>query len=77
MTPKSLKIDVFGRRLLLISSARGWAAFDVGSDGKRCPIDDIVIPSTYSERELLRYLDDLFHERATEQHPKVKVLERT
>lgn len=76
MNSRRLKLDVFGRRMLLIRSGRSWSAFDLGSDGKRCPIDDIVIPSGCSEQELLRYFDDLFHERATVQHPGVKVLER-
>lgn len=77
MGTRSLKLDVFGRRMLVVRSERGWSAFELSSEGKRCPVDDIVIPRTCSERELLRYFDDLFHERASEEHPEVRILERT
>jgi hypothetical protein len=41
-----------------------WKAFSVG-EGKRVPLDDVVIPANAKEEELQTYLDDLFHELAT------------
>jgi len=42
----------------------------VGTDGKRSPVP-LPIPDFVSEREILQYLDDMFHERATPERPSV------
>jgi hypothetical protein len=41
---KSLKFNVFGRRVLVVSSEDGWQAFYLGTEGKRRPAIDIVVP---------------------------------
>ncbi len=71
---KSLKFEVFGRLLLVIESGDAWSAFYLGAEGKKRPAKDIVVPADISEAEIEQYLDDLCHEWATAQHPKVKRL---
>ena len=71
---KPLKFDVFGRIVLVVDSGDGWNAFYLGSEGKRRPAKDIVIPPDIPEAEIERYLGDLCHEWATEQYASVKRL---
>jgi hypothetical protein len=70
-----MKLDVFGRRLLVEESEDGWSVFYLGPEGKRRPAHDIVVPSFLAETEIEGYLADLCHEWATERHPDVKRLE--
>ena len=70
-----LEFDVFGRRILVEATADGWAGFIPGRDGKRRPAD-FAIPSDLEAPELASYLDDLFHEHATADHPAVRILSR-
>ena len=65
--------DVFGRRIVVEPVSEGWAAFYPGSDGKRRPVD-FVIPSDLDPDGIAKFLDDLFHEHATEDHPAVLIL---
>ena len=69
---KTLRFDVFGREVLVIASSRGWVAFYPGTEGKRRPAPEIVFPPDLPESEISQYLDDLFHESATDQNPHVK-----
>jgi len=69
---KLLRFDVFGRRVVVERSTRGWEVFYPGADGKRRRATDIVIPSDLPESGVERYLADLCHEWATENHPEVR-----
>jgi hypothetical protein len=69
-----LKFDVFGRDILVAKVDQGWKAYYCGSEGKRRPAADIVIPNGVAETELGQYLADLCHEWATSRHPEVKKL---
>ncbi len=71
MSPLRIKLDVFGRPMLVERTASGWQIFDLGSDGKRRLARDVVIPDLISEGELEQYLADIFHESATKRHPRV------
>jgi hypothetical protein len=54
--------DVYGRhRVLIDDEHRAWL---VGRDGKRSPIDDLVIPSDADGDEITDLLDVAFHEMA-------------
>lgn len=66
-----IKLDVFGRPMLAERTASGWRIFDLGSDGKRRLARDVVIPEFIPEGELEQYLADIFHEAATQRHPRV------
>ena len=73
MTRTRLTFDVFGRRILVESDSSGWRAYYPGADGKRRPAD-FAIPDDLDVDGIARYLDDLFHEHASEAHPKVCIL---
>ena len=64
--------DVFGRRVTVLRTEGGWQAFYGGTDGKRRPARDIVIPSDTAEEEIERYLADLCHEWASTRAPDVR-----
>ena len=66
-----LRFDVYGRELVVESTAKGWNALLVGRDGKRRPAD-FTIPAELTADEILGYLDDLFHEFATADNPEVR-----
>ena len=71
---KSIKFDVFGRDVLIVARAGGWKAFYLGTEGKRRPADDIVIPPGLEESRLAEYLDDLCHEWASDRNNRVRRL---
>lgn len=66
-----LKLDVFGRTVLIERGAEGWETFYVGGEGKRRRADDIFIPAAVPEAELERFVADLCHEWATPRNPQV------
>ena len=66
-----MKLDVFGRRVLIKRRADAWAVFYLSDDGKRRAADDILIPSAIPADEVERYVADLCHEWATPRHPAV------
>lgn len=68
---QSHRFNVFGRHILAIWSDDGWTVFFVGSEGKRRPAEDILIPRDISESEVEQYLSDLCHEWASTRNPEV------
>jgi hypothetical protein len=68
---KTLKFNVFGRDVAIIKAESGWQAFYTGSEGKRRPARDIIVPSDITESEMTQYLDDLCHEWATDRNKNV------
>jgi hypothetical protein len=68
--PECMKFDVFGRLMVAERSVEGWRLLVAGADGKLA-LADIVIPHFIQEHELEQYLDDLFHELATRERPRV------
>ena len=73
---KTLRFDVYGTSVAVEKTDNGWTVFYPGADGKRRPAEDIFIPPFVSERELERYLSDLCHEWATENHPNARRLDK-
>jgi len=69
---KILRFDVFGRNVLILAKDGGWQAFYAGNEGKRRAAKDIIIPSSITESEMTRYLDDLCHEWATDRNNRVR-----
>ena len=69
----SVKLDVFGKRMLVERHEGAWRTYLLGSDGKRSLVN-IAVPETVSESELVQYFDDLYHEVATPRHPAVERL---
>ena len=52
-------------------SLRQWLLFRESDTGIRARVYDVVIPAELKEEELLTYLDDIYHEYASERHAKV------
>jgi hypothetical protein len=66
----SVKLDVFGRRMLVERDQGAWRTYLLGSDGKRSLVD-IHVPEALSETEIVQYFDDIYHEAATPRRPAV------
>jgi hypothetical protein len=66
----SVKLDVFGKRMLVEWHQGHWRTFVLGSDGKRSLVN-ICVPDTIAEAELVQYFDDIYHEVATPERPAV------
>lgn len=59
-----LRFSVYTQLIAVVRRDAGWAAFQLGADGKRRAAE-FVIPDFVTEDELCEYLADLFHEAAT------------
>ena len=70
----SVRLDVFGRRITVVLRGDRWQAYYTSGDGKRCPVDGLVIPANRSETEMIRYVADICHEWASPSHSEVFVL---
>jgi hypothetical protein len=68
--PQSVKLDVFGKRMLVERHDGTWRTYLLGVDGKRSLVN-IPIPDSMPEAELVQYFDDIYHEVATPQRPAV------
>ena len=66
----SVRLDVFGKCLLVERSEGTWRTYLLGAEGKRSPVN-VAIPESVTEAELAQYFDDLYHESATPQRPTV------
>lgn len=56
------RFDVYGRYELDVERVEGrWVTYRRG-EGKRRPVEDLVIPPHVEDEGLERYLDDLLHE---------------
>jgi hypothetical protein len=61
----------FGTVIEVQRVAGRWRVFIVGTEGKRRLAQDLIIPAAVAEDEIADYLDDLLHESATLEHPRV------
>ena len=59
----------------LVRTTDGWKAYHTGSDGKRRPAHDVMIPSEIAESEVIQYVADICHEWARDGHLDIIVLE--
>jgi hypothetical protein len=71
----SLKFNVFGKPVLVTESTTGWVVYHIGNEGKRRLATDIRIPADIKEAEIGQWLDDIYHEWATAEHPVVERLD--
>mgnify|MGYP001823048540 CR=1 FL=1 len=67
-----MKFRAFGLELLVSRENDRWRVYYPGSEGKRRPARDIVIPAGLAEAEIQGYLADLLHEQSTERYPTVE-----
>ncbi len=68
---KSITLDVFGRRVLVVRSEDKWSVFYLGNEGKRRLATDIFVPASVTECQLEQFVADLCHEWASDLHPQV------
>lgn len=60
-----MKFDIYGKFQIQIEREDGkWRAYKIGN-GLRIPVQDLIIPSEVSPKDLPVFLDDIFHESAT------------
>ena len=71
----SLKFDVFGFEVTVRRGSECWEIYHQSGDGKTIRVRDFVIPAELNESEIMTYLDDMFHERATAENPRVVRIE--
>lgn len=75
MVTDNIKLDVFGRTVLVRRRNDGWEACYAGAEGKLRPALDISLPASLSPAEIPVYIADLCHEWATPTHHEVQVIE--
>ncbi|CAM4295465.1 DUF7661 family protein [Pseudoalteromonas byunsanensis] len=65
------KFNVFGKKVSVMRQEQQWLLFNESDSGIRSRVYDVVIPADLDESELVLYLDDIYHELASEKHPNV------
>ena len=68
------QFDVYGKRIAVQRMDTGWTCFLLGSEGKRRPANELVIPAFVTDDEILQYLADVLHECATPHNGEPKRL---
>ncbi len=53
---KSITLDVFGRRVLVVRSEDKWSVFYLGNEGKRRLATDIFVPASVTECQLEQFV---------------------
>lgn len=66
-----IKFNVFGKQMSVIKKDQEWQLFNESDTGIRSRVYDVVIPSDLASHELETYLDDIYHEYSSKNHPKV------
>lgn len=74
---KPILVDVLGRMAHLVRMEGGWQLFLLGNEGKKRLVQEFAVAPSMSEAEVLDYLDDLYHEWASESHPRVRPVDPT
>jgi len=70
-----MRIDIFGKlEMEVVRQSDEWRAFYCGNEGKKRKAQGVVIPASFSEIEVVEYIDDLFHEWATPSNSSVRVI---
>lgn len=69
-----IKFDVFGKPMSVLKKEQEWLLFNESDTGIRSRVYDVVIPPDLLDSELAKYLDDIYHENASDKHPRVKRL---
>lgn len=68
-----IRVNVFGRSMSVRRVGEEWQLFSESQTGMRSRVYDVVIPPELTEEQLLGYLDDIYHEQASAQNPKVSL----
>lgn len=63
---------VFGRLMGVERAGNEWQIFSVSASYRKISrLYDIVIPSSLQDDEIIVWIDDMYHESATEMYPNV------
>lgn len=68
------RFNVFGKPMVVVRKDEAWELYLESDVGMRTRVYDVAIPAELSSDELGRYLDDIYHEMATQRHPTVEQL---
>ncbi|MCL9781750.1 hypothetical protein M9194_09960 [Vibrio sp. S4M6] len=68
---KKLKFSVFGQTMSVERKHDQWLLYRESATSIKARIYDVVIPPELDPDEIGRYLADIFHENATQEHPDV------
>lgn len=68
-----MRLNTYGKLLEIIRENGTWMIYEVG-EGKKSRSNDFYIPSEYNEEQVVRFLEDMLHERATPDNPNIKVI---
>jgi hypothetical protein len=79
MTMNIIEFNVYGRAIAAERVENRWRLSTPSREGKRRAIDNIVVPDDIvTESDLLRFLQDLYHESARpERHEAFRVERKT
>jgi hypothetical protein len=72
---KPVHFNVFGSVMSVQWKDNEWLLFKESAAGIRIRVHDIAIPADMAQSELLKYLDDMYHEYASPDFPKVVMLD--
>jgi hypothetical protein len=72
---QSIRFDVFGTVMTVQRRDGQWVLLRETGAGIRIPVHDVAVPADLHQSELQIYLDDLYHESASEDHPCVVALD--
>lgn len=68
-----MKLNAYGKLLEVVRENETWVIYEVG-EGKKSRSNDIYIPADYNEEQVVRFLEDMLHERSTPDNPSIKVI---
>lgn len=64
-------LNIYGKKNIEVTKENDiWVIYEL-SDGKRVQSNDIVIPTDYSETQVITFISDLLHEAATPEFPEI------
>ncbi len=66
-----IKLNVFGKRMSVHKEQSEWLLFNDSDTGIRSRVYDVVIPPDLQQTEIVKYIDDIYHEYSSERHPRV------
>jgi hypothetical protein len=74
-TQERFEFDVFGQRMRVVREQDRWRLYRLSDEGKLALVRDFSIPPELTVEELAGFLDDMYHEFATQDRPAVTRVE--
>lgn len=70
-----LHFDVFGKKMAVLRENQQWLLYLLSPTSIKARIYDVIIPDDLPAHSIAKYLEDIYHEYATERHPNVVQLD--